>query len=564
MASESDAISTPTPEQEKLTDTFAPSQVQSPHESRQSYTGFLVRESRLPGFKPTPKPKKPYAAWIWQLGEPVTKNSNGETYWMCRICYKDSVKHPHDSFIFKADPTALAQRHMVHHGYNLKGNKLKYSEKRKNKDMKDLLEQQETANNTIFDDAGWRRCYIAWVVCDAISLRQATSKRHEDLLTFQHPRLQRCVSASHTTGHDWIIQYYRKNKDQVIKGTSSARSRITISFDGWKTANDLDLLAIIAHYLDEHLRLKTVLLGLRDTYGAQTGDTIAEELHNVLREYKLCNRIAYFAADNATNNDKALQTMAAVMPLDPKKQRLRCAGHITNLICKAILYGVDIDCIEDVPADRVDDDDAAAKEAEELELERSLQSKDEQARLQAWRKKGPIGKLHNLVIHIRNSPARRIFFESKQRESLNDSNKIYRIVLNGGIRWNSSCDMIERALKLRDALHLYQDHYCNVPAKEGPLVAEDCLISEDWLELTDLLHLLKPLKRMSLNVQSTALDGEHGALHEGLTTLDHLLTSLEDLKTAYTHLPASHFKASINLGWKKINKCCKLSDRTPV
>jgi hypothetical protein len=55
-------------------------------------------------------------------------------------------------------------------------------------------------------------------------------------------------------------------------------------------------------------------------------------------------------ADNASNNDKARAVLSGYLPsmqLDPVKQRLRCSGHIYNLMCKAILYGVDSDCIEE-------------------------------------------------------------------------------------------------------------------------------------------------------------------------------------------------------------------------
>jgi hypothetical protein len=35
------------------------------------------------------------------------------------------------------------------------------------------------------------------------------------------------------------------------------------------------------------------------------------------------------------------------MNIDLVKHRLRCTGYIYNLVCKAILYGVDVDCIDD-------------------------------------------------------------------------------------------------------------------------------------------------------------------------------------------------------------------------
>jgi hypothetical protein len=66
---------------------------------------------------------------------------------------------------------------------------------------------------------------------------------------------------------------------------------------------------------------------MRDTLGSHTRANIADHLFDVLKEYQISgNQIAYFVADNATNNLVA--------------SRLRCAGHIFNLVCTAILFGV--------------------------------------------------------------------------------------------------------------------------------------------------------------------------------------------------------------------------------
>jgi len=40
---------------------------------------------------------------------------------------------------------------------------------------------------------------------------------------------------------------------------------------------------------------------------------------------------------------------------------------------------------------------------------------DDASKLKAWRTKGPIGKLHNTVVHIKHNASRRSLFESKQR-----------------------------------------------------------------------------------------------------------------------------------------------------
>ena len=54
----------------------------------------------------------------------------------------------------------------------------------------------------------------------------------------------------------------------------------------------------------------------------------------------------------------------------------------------------------------------------------------------------------------------------------------------------------------------------------------------------------------------------HGSLYESLPGIDYLMTKLEELKEQHYHLQDSHFKASIHLGWKKLDKYYNLSDET--
>ena len=56
--------------------------------------------------------------------------------------------------------------------------------------------------------------------------------------------------------------------------------------------------------------------------------------------------------------------------------------------------------------------------------------------MKAWRMKGLLGKLHNIVRHARHSPARRAFFRLKQSGADREAGKqLLGLVLNGGIRW---------------------------------------------------------------------------------------------------------------------------------
>lgn len=72
------------------------------------------------------------------------------------------------------------------------------------------------------------------------------------------------------------------------------------------------------------------------------------------------------------------------------------------------LYDVDEDCVDEVL--RALDEDADADDKAISSFLQTMASQDETARLQAWRKKGPVGKLHRLIVHIKYSNSRRVFF----------------------------------------------------------------------------------------------------------------------------------------------------------
>jgi hypothetical protein len=445
--------------------------------------------------------------------------------------------------------------------------------------------QQRDAHNSVFDEEGWKSTYCRWFVSSGISLHQATSNELRDLLCFQNPRIQELIPQSPNTTRAWVFAEYAKYHKSIVRSIANARGKVTISFDGWKANNHvLDLLGVIVHYLGDDYKLHNVVLALRDTLGSHTGENIADHLFDVLKDYQISgSQIAFFAADNATNNDKALKLLSDRVTLNPVTSRIRCAGHIFNLVCSAILFGVDAEALEDAqydfsqPQDKDDhnDDSVSSSGSQALQqhqliddstsgtqavtsFESVLTHGSEEQQHRAWQRKGPIGKLHNLVVHIKANSTRIGVFESKQAEAIAEGvetshAKILRLVTNGGIRWNSTYLMIERAILLRDALTLYQSH------EEANIDKDDLLDREDWDELADLRALLEPIHEVSMHVQSVGTTA--GALHNTLTSMDYLMHHLETRRSQ----PGSiHFMASLNLGWLKLRKYYQITDLNPA
>ena len=87
---------------------------------------------------------------------------------------------------------------------------------------------------------------------------------------------------------------------------------------------------------------------MRNTLGSHIGANIADLLFDVLKDYQINgSQIAFFAADNATNNDTALKHLIERITLYPLQSRLRYTSYIFNLVCTAILFGVDEATVED-------------------------------------------------------------------------------------------------------------------------------------------------------------------------------------------------------------------------
>jgi hypothetical protein len=79
---------------------------------------------------------------------------------------------------------------------------------------------------------------------------------------------------------------YIQHRATIIRSITKAKSKLTISFDGWKANNDvLDLLGVMVHYLRDNNKLYNVVLAMRGILGSHTGANIADHLFDVLKEY---------------------------------------------------------------------------------------------------------------------------------------------------------------------------------------------------------------------------------------------------------------------------------------
>ena len=238
-------------------------------------------------------------------------------------------------------------------------------------------------------------------------------------------------------------------KSLIKQEIRAATSSIDFSFDLWTSPNHLAFIAIFAHFLNSKHQRCHRLITFRQHAGRHSGKNIADTIEEVIRDWGFQEQIGMAICDNVSSNDTRLQALFPRL-LGPqsvnavKARRMRCWGHILNLTAKAFLFGAEANSFE-------------------LQSEAFHLLGQQQEDLQHWRRKGPVGKLHNIVKFIRASPQRMEAFSKvldSQGGGLDDpahlevftlpdpASKDLKLIQNNATRWNSTHLMIRRAWKL--------------------------------------------------------------------------------------------------------------------
>lgn len=514
-------------------------------------------------------------SWIWEHGIGLLDlATRKKVFWACSIC---DLKHK--SVLYAAESTGNAAAHLAsEHGLS----KLKRTFDNGDEEVSDSvisIPSSQGPLQTVVDRmwAGAKRvktyhpvdiakqfrdALIRWIVICQIAFYAIEHQAFRELLAVLSKSLSDLLPACGKTLRKWILQAYESQKAQIIKDLqSNTVSLIHVSFDLWTSPNSMAMMAVVIHYVDKTYTNCTRLIALRHLRGSHSGENMSSLLIEIIREFGFEDRLGYFVTDNAESNDVCIDfILKELMPDLSSNQRsyrrLRCWGHILNLCANAYLWGND-------------------PESFEAEVLVNSVLAREQAELLSWRKKGPVGKLHNLVVFIRRSPQRRETWQELQSANESDC----QLLQDNSTRWNSVYLMIKRALKFKDRILLFLIHNQDEKEARKRLDQEDQLDNEDWKVLSETSRILAPFYDQTKRLQSRAVNASHGAIWEAFPSMEFLLShiiqaketfeydysaleiGLDDDATIRNH---THIKTSLDNCHGKLDHYYQLMDLTPV
>lgn len=180
-----------------------------------------------------------------------------------------------------------------------------------------------------------------------------------------------------------------------------------------------------------------------------------------------------------------------------------------------------------------------------------------------------------------HTPQRRDHFSQNVRLARSREYTGPLIPLIGNItRWSSDADALEQAFELRDILDGFvgsavteERHaktrrmlyvlpggieYQENDEDNPDLITGDELTRDDWDDLKTIFQILKPFRRLTLQLQGTGTQRNHANGYPApvLPAIDDLLAHLEDAKQVYsdTSIYSSHLLTSINHAWAILDR----------
>ncbi|KAH7468076.1 putative oxidoreductase [Fusarium oxysporum f. sp. matthiolae] len=534
---------------------------------------------RLVGVKKRPRHRrvvgtKMKESWIYRHG--ANLEHKGVRYWLCRLCHE---KRSYSTALYASSGTAHAARHLLRqHQIAEFGDSspslttpFTLAAASASSSVRPLSRQASLGFQlgSHFDERSWKARFVDWIILEDVTFRQASSERLRWLIANGGELASQLLPEHHTTVCSWIRLTFESRRQIIFNLVKDAKSSVHLSFDLWTASNGFHYIGIVGHFVDSEGEKRDVLLGLPRLVGPHSGENMASYVKEVINQYEMGSKLGYFMLDNAESNDTCLETLARWFPMDVSRRRLRCIGHIINLVVRAVIFGSNVS-----------------------KFEAELRGATDEFSFEIWAKKGAVGRLHNLATYIRRTDQRRQALRRLQTELAGDD-AIFtlEIVVDGKTRWNSIYVMIKRgmriclsltsvehlltwdrlilALELRSAIELYQSRWQK--PKNDPVhrdLTKDFLSAVDWAELERFHDFLKPFyiltKTMEGNASKPGAEGGHGAVWETLKTMDYLFVKFKQAAEETQFEEPSHFKSGIDCGWAKLEDYYIKTDRTPI
>ena len=327
--------------------------------------------------------------WVYQFGYDIQNVATKERRWVCCLCVKRKDPRP-KNYNHKGLQNAESHLFKDHNGIVDPAGKRKCPNSTAATPARsiatllqlnpEVTRDQEITNLLIkrFNKTAFQQMMVHWIVNTNRSFTTAKDPDLRAIFEYLNPSVS--ITEAHisdVTVRAIAVREFNANKLAVRETLRKSPGQIHIQFDGWRSGNRHALYGVTCIFRSLDNRPRKCVLGLPELLGRHTGENIAGEILDIVREFEIEHKLGYFTLDNASNNKTTMEILGRELRFNWKKRWVRCIGHVVNIVVKHMLFGQDPDAFE---KKIYDGQLTAAREHEQ------------------WRKRGPVGKWPNFAV----------------------------------------------------------------------------------------------------------------------------------------------------------------------
>ncbi len=150
---------------------------------------------------------------------------------------------------------------------------------------------------------------------------------------------------------DQIRKKYQIIQSRLLQNLKS-NIKINIALNNWTSSNNIVFMNVTNYFINKNWKYREMLLTFQSLSDAHTNETMIRIVVNILKKYKLKNRLLAVIIDNASNNEKMKKEMKKILKeidieWDHEKNHVFCIVHVIQFAINEFLESMKISAVND-------------------------------------------------------------------------------------------------------------------------------------------------------------------------------------------------------------------------
>jgi hypothetical protein len=132
---------------------------------------------------------------------------------------------------------------------------------------------------------------MKWIITDDQAFNIVENEFFQIMIKRLRPEVK-FISADTVTND--LSKLFKHEQILIQRKLQNTPSKISFTFDGWTSTNQMSFLGVTAHWISENWDLKQITLDFHHLEGPHSGENLSKALINILKNYGILTKVNIF------------------------------------------------------------------------------------------------------------------------------------------------------------------------------------------------------------------------------------------------------------------------------